>query len=180
MDRKEIQGIIESLLFAAGDTVSLKDIAAVFDIDSKEIQSIIREMKDRFNFERRGIQIIEVDGYFQLSTRPEHYEYLQKFYAPRRKQGLSQAALETLAIIAYKQPITRAEIDNIRGVKSERSISTLVEKKIVYEVDRLDTVGRPILYGTTIEFLKYFGFKSLKELPELMEEQISYLEENTR
>ncbi len=180
MDRKEMESIIESLLFASGDPVALRDIAMVLEIDNKEALVIVREMKDRFNFDRRGIQIIEADGHFQFATRPEHYEFLQKLYSPRRKQGLSQAALETLAIIAYNQPITRAEIENIRGVKSERALATLIEKRLICEVDRMDTVGRPILYGTTLEFLKYFGFKSLKELPELIEEQISYLEdENT-
>lgn len=180
MDRREIKSIIEALLFASGDPVALKDIAGVLDMDTKETLQIIREMKDQFNFERRGIQIIEADGYLQLSTRPEYYEYIQKLHSPQRKQGLSQAALETLAIIAYKQPITRVEIDNIRGVKSEKAISTLLEKGLIREVDRLDTVGRPILYGTTVEFLKYFGFNSLEDLPKLTEQQISYLDENTR
>ena len=93
---------------------------------------------------------------------------------------MSQAALETLAIIAYKQPITRAEVEAIRGVQSDTAISTLIEKRLIQEVDRLDTVGRPILYGTTIDFLKYFGLSSVKELPDILEKQISYLDENTR
>jgi segregation and condensation protein B len=180
MDGKELKSIIEALLFVSGDPVSLKDIAGVLDLDQKEVYEIIKEMKDQFNYERRGIQIIEVEGHFQLSTRPEHYEYIQKLHSPQRKQGLSQAALETLAIIAYKQPITRAEIDAIRGVQSDKAINTLLERKLVREVDRLETVGRPILYGTTVEFLRYFGFKSIKELPELLEEQITYFDENTR
>ncbi|MBA1337081.1 MAG: Segregation and condensation protein B [Firmicutes bacterium] len=180
MDKKEFKGIIEALLFVSGDPVSIRDLAGALEIEQKEVMEIIREMKDQYNFERRGIQIIEVDGHFQLATRPEHFEFIQRLYSPQRKQGLSQAALETLAIIAYKQPITRAEIDTIRGVQSDKALYTLSERKLIQEVDRLDTVGRPILYGTTIEFLRYFGFKSIDDLPQLLEEQITYLDENTR
>jgi segregation and condensation protein B len=180
MDKKEIIGIIEAVLFAAGDPVSLKDLCSILDMEQREVLPLIREMKDWYNFERRGFQLIEAEGYFQFSTRPEYYEYIQKLHSPQRKQGLSQAALETLAIVAYKQPITRAEVDAIRGVQSDTAISTLMEKKLIREVDRLDTIGRPILYGTTIDFLKYFGLSTVKELPDIMEEQITYLDENTR
>lgn len=180
MDKKEFKGIIEALLFVSGDPVSIRDLAGALEIEQKEVMEIIGEIKDQYNFERRGIQIIEVGGHFQLATRPEHFEFIQRLHSPQRRQGLSQAALETLAIIAYKQPITRAEIDTIRGVQSDRALYTLSERKLIQEVDRLDTVGRPILYGTTIEFLRYFGFKSLDDLPRLLEEQITYLDENTR
>lgn len=180
MDKTEMMGIIEALLFAAGDPVSLKDICHALDMDKKEVLPVIKEMKDLYNFERRGIQLIEAEGCYQFSTRPEYYEYIQRLHVPQRKQGLSQAALETLAIIAYKQPITRAEIDTIRGVQSDTAISTLVERRLIQEVDRLDTIGRPILYGTTIEFLKYFGISALDQLPEILEQQITYLDENTR
>ncbi len=180
MDKKEIKGVIEAVLFAAGDPVSLRDICNVLDMDQKEVLLIIKEMKDLYNFERSGLQLIEAEGHYQFSTRPEHYEYIQKLHSPQRKQGLSQAALETLAIIAYKQPITRAEVDSIRGVQSDTAISTLIEKKLIQEVDRLDTIGRPIVYGTTIDFLKYFGLSTVNELPEILEEQITYLDENTR
>lgn len=180
MDKKEIIGIIEAVLFAAGDPVSLKDLCGILDMEQREVLPLIREMKDWYNYERRGFQLIEVEGHFQFSTRPEYYEYIQKLHSPQRKQGLSQAALETLAIIAYKQPITRAEVDAIRGVQSDTAISTLMEKKLIREVDRLDTIGRPILYGTTIDFLKYFGLSTVKELPDIVEEQMTYLDENTR
>jgi segregation and condensation protein B len=180
MDKTELKGIIEAILFSAGDPVSLKDICYALDMDQKEILPVIKEMKDLYNFERRGLQLIEADGHYQFSTRPEHYGYIQKMHSPHRKPGLSPASLETLAIIAYKQPITRAEVDAIRGVQSDTAISTLIERKLIQEVDRLDTVGRPILYGTTIEFLKYFGIGNVEELPEILEEQITYLDENTR
>jgi segregation and condensation protein B len=180
MDKIEIKAIIEAILFTAGDPVSLKDLCHVLDMEPKEILPVIKEMKDLYNFERSGLQIIEAEGHYQFSTRPEHYGYIQKLHSPQRKQGLSQAALETLAIIAYKQPITRAEVDAIRGVQSDTAISTLIERKLIQETDRLDSVGRPILYGTTIDFLKYFGLSTVKDLPEILEKQITYLDENTR
>ncbi|NLX85543.1 MAG: SMC-Scp complex subunit ScpB [Clostridiales bacterium] len=180
MEDREIKSIIEAGLFAAGDPVSLKDLCSVLDMDQKDVLPLLKEMKDWYNYERRGIQLIEAEGHYQFSTRPEYYEYIQKLHTPQRRQGLSQAALETLAIIAYKQPITRAEVEAIRGVQSDTAISTLIEKRLIQEVDRLDTVGRPILYGTTIDFLKYFGLSSVKELPDILEKQISYLDENTR
>lgn len=180
MDKKEVKGIIEAILFASGDPVNIRDLCSILNMERKDVTLIIKEMGDWYNFERRGIQLIEAQGYYQLSTRPEYCDYIQKLYSPQKKQGLSQAALETLAIIAYKQPITRAEVDSIRGVQSETAISTLVERRLVQEVDRLDTIGRPIVYGTTTDFLKYFGLNNVRELPEILEEQITYLNENTR
>ncbi len=170
MDNKEIEGIIEAVLFATGDPVSLKDLCGVLGMKERDVLSVLRGMKDSYNYERRGIQLVEADGYFQLATRPEYYEYIQKLHLPQKRQGLSQAALETLAIIAYKQPITRAEIDSVRGVNSESAINTLVERRLIKEVDRLDSIGRPILYGTTVDFLKYFGLNTVGELPEIIEE----------
>ena len=180
MDDNEIKSVIEAVLFAAGDPVSLKDLSGILDMDQKDVLALLKEMKDWYNYERRGFQLIEAEGHYQFTTRPEYYEYIQKLHSPQRKQGLSQAALETLAIIAYKQPITRAEVDSIRGVQSDTAINTLIEKRLIQEIDRLDTIGRPILYGTTIDFLKYFGLSSVKELPDILEEQITYLDENTR
>ncbi|MDD3298263.1 MAG: SMC-Scp complex subunit ScpB [Bacillota bacterium] len=180
MDKREMKGVIEAVLFAAGDPVSLKDLCGILGMDKRDVLLVMKEMKDWYNYERRGLQLIEAEGYFQFSTRPEYYEYIQKLHSPQRKQGLSQAALETLAIIAYKQPITRAEVDSIRGVQSDSAISTLIEKRLIHEVDRMDTIGRPILYGTTVDFLKYFGLSTVEELPEILEEQITYLNENTR
>ncbi len=180
MDKREVKGIIEAVLFAAGDSVSLRELCSILDMERKDVVSVLREMGDWYNYERRGIQLVEAGGHFQLSTRPEYYEYIQRLHLPQKKQGLSQAALETLAIIAYKQPVTRAEIDSVRGVHSESAINTLIERRLIKEVDRLDSIGRPILYGTTTDFLKYFGLNTVGELPEIFEEQISYLDKNTR
>jgi segregation and condensation protein B len=169
MDIREIKSIVEGLLFVAGDAVPIKEICSIINIDEPTLRKIVNQMMDSFGEERRGVQIIEVNNCYQLCTRPEHYEYIEKLVKPQTRQGLSQAALETLAIIAYKQPITKAQVDYIRGVKSEGCIARLVEKDLIYEADRMEGPGRPILYRTTDIFLKLFGLKSLKELPVLKE-----------
>lgn len=167
LDIREIKSIIEALLFTSGEPVSIAGISDVLDIDKPTIKKIIQEMTNDFNYERRGIQIINFDDKYQLGTRPEHNEYIRKLLKPQNKQYLSKAAVETIAIIAYKQPITRQTIDSIRGVKSDRIISNLFEKRLIKELGRMDTPGRPILYGTTEEFLKYFGLGNIQELPKL-------------
>ena len=169
MDIKEIKSVIESLLFVAGDAISLKELSHVLSIDEGTVRKIINQMMDLYNEENRGIQIIEVNNSYQFCTRPDHYEYIERLVKPQTRQGLSQAALETLSIIAYKQPITKAQIDSIRGVKSESSITRLQEKELVFEAGRLDSPGRPMIYCTTDNFLKLFGLKSLQELPPLQE-----------
>jgi len=167
MDDREIKSIIEALLFIWGDPLSLKDIAEVLELSKDEIEKNIKEMIDDFNFSRRGIQIIQINNSYQLSTRSEHFEWIRKLCNPMKTKTLSNAALETLSIIAYKQPITKAEIEMIRGVKCDKALSTLMEKNLIKEVGRMDKTGRPILYGTTEEFLKSFGLSTLDELPEL-------------
>lgn len=169
MDIREIKSIVESLLFVAGDAVPIKDLCGVISIDETTLRRIVNQMMDSFSEENRGVQIIEVNNCYQLCTKPEHYEYIERLVKPQSRQGLSQASLETLAIIAYKQPITKSQVDYIRGVKSEGCIARLVEKDLIYEADRMDGPGRPILYRTTDSFLKLFGLKSLKELPVLKE-----------
>lgn len=165
MDKREIKSIIESLLYIWGEPLSINDISEVLNLDKKQCLKITLEMIDEFNYNRRGIQILQINNCFQLSTRPEHYDYIKKLCTPKINKNLSNAALETLSIIAYKQPITRAEIEAIRGVKSDRSISTLVERDLIKEVGRLEKTGKPKLYGTTDDFLKYFGLKTIEELP---------------
>lgn len=169
MDIREIKSIVEGLLFVAGDAVPIKDLCSVISIDETTLRRIVNQMMDSFSEENRGVQIIEVNNCYQLCTKPEHYEYIERLVKPQSRQGLSQASLETLAIIAYKQPITKSQVDYIRGVKSEGCIARLVEKDLIYEADRMDGPGRPILYRTTDSFLKLFGLKSLKELPVLKE-----------
>ncbi|MFJ7746037.1 SMC-Scp complex subunit ScpB [Peribacillus sp. NPDC097295] len=162
------KGILEALLFASGDEgLSVKQIASVLEITEYQATDIIESLKEDYLSDLRGIQIIEIAGAFQLATKKEHSDYLKKLVETSGSQGLTQAALETLAIIAYKQPITRAEIDEIRGVKTDRPLHTLVTKVLIKEVGRAEGSGRAYLYGTTKEFLDYFGLNSIKELPPL-------------
>lgn len=164
-------GILESLLFAAGDEgLTLKQIAKVMELPEFEVEEMIRLLKNDYDHnENRGISLIQIAGTYQLATKKEYAIYLKRLVEVPNASTLSQAALETLTIIAYKQPITRAEIEEIRGVKTERPIQTLVAKGLIQEVGRAEGTGRAILYGTTKEFLDYFGFKDLKELPPLPE-----------
>lgn len=169
MDNEEIKSILEAILFVWSEPISVKELSKVLDIDIKHISNLLKEMMSEFNYSKRGIQIIKINDYYQLSTRPEHHSYLQKLVEPRYNKGLTQAALETLAIIAYNQPITKIEIEEIRGVKCDKAIGTLQEKELVEEKGRLERIGRPIIYGTTLNFLKYFGLKSIEELPDISE-----------
>lgn len=164
------KAIVEGLLFAAGDEgLTLKQMAVVLEINESTAIEIINELKDDYSQARRGINLVEVAGTYQLTTKKEHAVYLKKLVESPTSSSLSQAALETLAIIAYRQPITRAEVEEIRGVKTERPIQTLIAKALIKEVGRVEGTGRAILYGTTKEFLEYFGLKTLKELPQLPE-----------
>jgi segregation and condensation protein B len=174
------KSILESLLFAAGDEgLTLKQIADVLEIEEYEAMDIVNDLKQEYETnEQRGLQLIEWANTFQLATKKEHAPYLKKLVETGRPQSLSQAALETLAIVAYKQPITKAEIEEIRGVQTERPIQTLTSKGLIKEVGRKESPGRPILYGTTNEFLDYFGLKDLNELPPLRQpEEEEYQQE---
>lgn len=167
MDLKEMEAIVEGLLFAAGDPVPLAKIAEILGLDKATAKRILDNMSIRIRNSSRGILIREINGSYQICTRPEHHEYISKLAEPRQKQALSQAAFETLAIIAYNQPVTRARIEMIRGVNSDSSIATLLERNLIKEAGRLDSPGRPVLYETTEEFLRCFGFRSIKDLPML-------------
>lgn len=162
---KKIEAIIEAILFAMGEAVDLAAIAGAVEHDEDTTRHIIRSMMDRYEEESRGIQIIELDGAFQLCTKPDMYESIIKITHTPKKHVLTEVLLETLSIIAYKQPITKLEIEAIRGVKTDHAVNRLVEYNLVCEVGRLDAPGRPILFGTTEEFLRYFGIASLEELP---------------
>lgn len=167
MDFPKLKSIIEGLLFLSGEEgLSVKQIAEIVDQRVELVIDAIEEMITDFSRQGRGVQILKIAGVVQLGTLPEHASYFEKLaYSPART-SLSQAALETLAIVAYRQPITRVEIEEIRGVKSERAIHTLVNKDLIVEVGRAEAIGRPILYGTTKSFLDYFGLASIKDLPE--------------
>jgi len=169
MDIRKIKAIIECLLFVSGDPVSLKDLSTVLDIDQNTLKKIINQLIDDYADNTRGIKIIEINGSYQLCSKPELYDYVEKLLKPRAKTGLSQASLETLSIIAYKQPITKSAIDEVRGVKSDACITRLLEKDMIKEVGRMEGPGRPILYGTTDTFLRLFGLKNINELPPLKE-----------
>ncbi|MBS4536235.1 SMC-Scp complex subunit ScpB [Clostridium sp. D2Q-14] len=179
MDRKEIKGIIEGILYIWGESLSIDSMAEILELSKDEVKNIIEDMKNEFNYNRRGLQIIQIKDAYQLSTRVEHYDYIKKLITPKNNKGLSNAALETLSIISYKQPITRVEIESIRGVKCDKSINTLIEKGLVEEKGRLDRTGKPIIYGTTNNFLKHFGLRDINDLPKLKElKDIDLLDEN--
>lgn len=159
--------IIESLLFVSGEPLGLKNIAEIIQCDSKYTDKLLKEMTAIYEDNSRGIKLISIDDNYQLVTKPYNSEYIQKLLKTNKRQSLSQASLEALAIIAYKQPVTRIDIDEIRGVKSDRAIVSLNEKNLIKECGRLEAPGRPILYGTTEEFLRYFNLSNLEELPSL-------------
>lgn len=162
------KSILEGLLFAAGDEgLSLKQICNVLEINEQIALQTVHDLLNEYEDESRGLTLIEIAGVYQLATKKEHAVYLKKLVESPSNTTLSQAALETLAIIAYRQPITRAEIEEIRGVKTERPLQTLNAKALIKEVARAQSAGRAILYGTTREFLDYFGLKTIEELPPL-------------
>ena len=165
MDNVNIQCAIEGILFAAGEPVKAAKLAAVLDTDLKTVTEAIAQLKNDYDTSLRGLMIIELDDSFQLCSRPEYYVYIQEILGDQRRQALSNAAMEALAIIAYKQPITRGQVEFIRGVNSDGAINRLIERDLIEETARLDAPGRPILYGTTQNFLRCFGLKSPKDLP---------------
>jgi segregation and condensation protein B len=167
MELREIESIIEGLLFATGDILSADKISRILEIDIKTVKRVVNNMSINFQNSKRGVIIREINNGYQMCTRPEHYDYIKKLFEPRQNQGLSQAAYETLAIIAYNGPVTRAKIEQIRGVNSDSSIARLIERNLIKEAGRLDSPGKPIIYETTEEFLRCFGFKALSDLPAL-------------
>lgn len=167
METKQYQAAIEAILFAMGNSVDLSTIAQALDLDKAAARQLIEEMILRYKEEDRGIQIIELDDAYQLCTKKEYYEQLIRIAMHPKKPVLTDVMLETLSIIAYKQPVTRAEIEKIRGVKSDFAVNKLMEYDLVRELGRLDAPGRPILLGTTEEFLRSFGVRNLEELPDM-------------
>lgn len=168
VSRKDTQkGIIEAMLFVSGEPLSLRDIAINLEATPKYVEELLEEMTKEYDEISRGIKLISINGAYQLVTKAEHSDYIQKLLKKNKRQSLSQASLESLAIVAYKQPITRIDIDEIRGVKSDSALQKLIEKDLIKEVGRLEVPGRPILYGTTEEFLRQFELKDLNDLPSL-------------
>ena len=166
---KTMKSALETMMFMWGEPLEVRDAAEVLEADKNVIRGLFRELQAEYEQEGRGIRIREVDDAFGFVTLDENDMFLKKLCTPVRVRRLSQAALEVLAIIAYRQPVTRSEIDSIRGIKSERVIDGLIDKGLVEISGRSEGVGRPLIYATTTQFLKKFGFSSLKDLPEVPE-----------
>lgn len=165
--KKTIKSAFESMLFVWGEPLDAKFAGEVFNISFKEAYDCFKELQEEYEQEARGIRIREVNKSFQFVTDIDNAEYIERLCTPVKVKRLSQSALEVLAIIAYKQPVTKGEIESIRGIRCDRVVDGLTAKGLVEEKGRSERIGRPILYGTTDAFLKHFGFKSLKELPDI-------------
>lgn len=172
MEEKNYKAIIEAILFTMGESVELEKIADAIELDKKTTKKLINEMMQEWNDEGRGVAIMELEGAYQMCTRTEMYEYLIRIAKQPKRRVLTDVLLETLSIIAYKQPVTKMEIEKIRGVSSDHAVSKLVEYNLVCELGRLDAPGRPLLFGTTEEFLRSFGVHSVDELPVLSPVQL--------
>lgn len=167
MEIDKIKSIMEAMLFACGRPVEIKEFMANLELTAEDVENILQNMKMEFENKNRGIEIIKVDNAYQLCTKKEYYEYIYPLLDNRAKPTLSNAAMETLSIIAYNPKITRAEIESIRGVNSDGTIYKLLEYNLIEDAGKLDLPGRPTTYRTTQEFLKMFGLTSLEDLPEL-------------
>lgn len=174
--KKTMKSAFESMMFVWGEPLDAKIAADVFNVDKKEAIECFRELQNEYEEGDRGIRIREIDGSFQFISNEENYDYVRTICTPVKVRKLTQAALEVLAIVAYKQPVTKSEIDSIRGIKSDRVLEGLVNKELIEEKGRADTVGRPMLFGTTKTFLRHFDLKNLKDLPEVddIEDAIYY------
>lgn len=172
MENKNYEAIIEAILFTMGESVELEKIADAIELDKKETKAIIESMMEHYADDSIGLQIIELDGAYQMCTKSEMYEYLIRIAKQPKRHALTEVLLETLSIIAYKQPITKVEIEKIRGVSCDHAVSKLMEYNLVCELGRLDAPGRPLLFGTTEEFLRSFGVQSIDELPALNPVQV--------
>lgn len=167
MIKDKIPYAIEGILFAAGEPVKAAKLAAVLETDIETVTEAVKLLKYNYDTEERGMTIIDIDEGYQLCSRPDYYNYIQLILGEQRRQALSNAAMEALAIIAYKQPITKGQVEYIRGVNSDGAVNRLTERGLIEECGRLDAPGRPILYRTTQNFLRCFGISTPKDLPPL-------------
>ena len=167
MELKELESAIEGILFAAGDPVSVERICLTLEQDRDTVDAVCQRLADHYKYERRGIRLVKLDASWQMCSAPEHAEYIRKAFENRKPARLSQPALEVLAIIAYFQPVTRAYIEQVRGVDSSYTVNLLLERDLICEAGRLAVPGRPVQFKTTKTFLRSFGLSSLEELPEL-------------
>lgn len=171
MDKNKQKAVIEAVLFSMGEAVSVKKLAEVIDADEKTTRELVTEMITKMNKDDRGVTINEIGDAYQMCSKTDMYEYLIDLTNNSRRSVLSDTALETLSIIAYKQPVTRLDVEKIRGVDCSHAINKLLEYDLIRELGRMDAPGRPILFGTTEQFLRSFGVKSLDQLPELSQVQ---------
>ncbi|HJC49154.1 MAG TPA: SMC-Scp complex subunit ScpB [Candidatus Anaerostipes avistercoris] len=177
---KEKQAMIEGILFSMGTSVSRKQMKAALEVDDELLDYLIDQLKREYERSDRGIRLLELNDAYQLCTKPEYYEALIRIVNHPKKPKLTDVMLETLSIIAYKQPVTKQEIEAIRGVKCDHPVNKLLEYNLICEAGRLDAVGRPILFKTTEEFLRYFGVSSVKELPVIQEDMINGFKEEAQ
>ena len=177
MELEKIEAAVEAVLFAMGDAVSVDKLAAAIGHDTETTRKLVHQMMDRYNSREGGLEIIELEDSFQLCTRKEYYDTLIKVAKQPKKYVLTDVQLEVLSIVAYKQPVTRLDVEKIRGVNCDHAINRLVEYNLVEELGRLDAPGRPLLFGTTEQFLRSFGVGSLEELPELSAVQVEEFKE---
>ena len=172
MEDQKAESILEAILFAMGEAVEVSRLAEVLEMKEKEVRKLLNHMQDRYQQENRGIALTWLEDSVQLCTKAEMYEYLIKIAKTPRKMTLTETVLETLSIIAYKQPVTRVEIERIRGVSCDHAINKLLEYDLICELGRLDAPGRPLLFGTTEQFLRCFGVTSIDDLPEINPVQV--------
>lgn len=166
------KAILEAILFTMGKSVELAKLAAAVELSEEQTRELLEELRAAYASEARGMTVIELDGAYQMCTKPELYEFLIRVATQPKRHALTDVMLETLSIIAYKQPITRAEIEKIRGVSCNHAINKLLEYELIQELGRLDAPGKPLLFGTTEEFLRSFGVHSVDELPVLNPDQV--------
>ena len=177
VEREKAKAVLEAILFTLGDSVEISRLAEVIEENKKVTKELLEEMKQSYRAEDKGIELIELEDAVQLCTKNEMYEYLIKIARTPRKHVLSDTMLETLSIIAYKQPVTKLDIERIRGVSCDFAVNRLLEYNLIQELGRLDAPGRPMLFGTTEQFLRSFGVKSLSDLPELNPVQVEEFRE---
>jgi segregation and condensation protein B len=168
--REDLKGAIEAILFARAEATPVEEIARITGVSREDALTILTELALEYNERKSGIEIVSSEAGFAMCTRPEYHEYVKEASLPQVAR-LSQAALETLAIIAYRQPVTRAEVEAVRGVRADRALQSLQKRGLIQEVGKKSAPGRPVMYGTTGEFLKLFGLTSLQDLPPAVEEE---------
>ena len=171
MDAQTTRGIVEAILYVAGEPVPLEDLAHALDMTRSEMEEVLPDLRDTCELEKRGLRLNRYGDGVQLSIRAEYAPYVERLLQPVQRQTLSQTAMETLAVIAYRQPVTKGEVEQVRGVKCDYSVQSLLHKGLIKEAGRKEALGRPILYATTDRFLEHFGISDIRELPPLPDAQ---------